>query len=56
MSQTGYLILAISILVLLGVAALSMYLYLRKGPKVEHKACEGCGELDCPIARRRNEQ
>lgn len=53
MSQTGYIIVTILILVGLGAFALLGFLYLWKDHKKGNKkACAGCQELDCPLARK----
>ena len=53
MSQTGYIIVTILILVGLAVFALFGFLYLWKDHKKGNKkACAGCQELDCPLARK----
>jgi len=56
MSQGGYLAIAISILAVLGVLALLMFLYLRKGPRVERKKCADCADLTCPVAKALEEK
>lgn len=56
MNQGGYLALTIGVLVALGVAALVMFLLLRKGPKPDRKKCEGCLDASCPIAAKLMEE
>ncbi len=57
MSQTGYLIIAILVLVALGLLALGGFLYLRKGSKNSNrKACEGCMDTECPLAAKLREK
>ena len=53
MSQVGYIIVTISILVGLGIFALFGFFYLWKDRKKgNRKECAGCQELDCPLARK----
>ena len=56
MSREGYLVLAIGLLVAFVGLALVLYLYLRKGPKVERKKCAGCGDITCPLAKALEER
>ena len=56
MSQGGYLAIVIVTLSLLGALCLGMFLYLRKGPKVERKKCQGCEDFSCPIAKAMEEK
>ena len=55
MSQTMYLIIAISVLVALLGLAVFLFLHLRKD-KVERAHCESCGNLSCPIAKAQEEK
>lgn len=56
MSQGGYLAIVIVTLSLLGALCLGMFFYLRKGPKVERKKCQGCEDFSCPIAKAMEEK
>ncbi|MBE6126895.1 MAG: hypothetical protein E7182_02860 [Erysipelotrichaceae bacterium] len=56
MSKEGYLVLAIGLLVAFACLTLVLYLYLRKGPKVERKKCAGCGDIACPLAKALEER
>lgn len=56
MNKTVYLIIAIATLVALGILAISLFLLLRKGPKVERAKCAECADLSCPLARALEEK
>lgn len=56
MNQAGYLAIAISILVALGILAISLFLILRKGPHIDRKKCKGCEDVSCPIVQALEER
>lgn len=56
MNQGGYLAITIAVLVGLGLLALGLFLWLRKGPRVERKHCEGCEDFSCPLAKALEEK
>lgn len=57
MSQTGYLIITILVLVALGILALSGFFILRLGEKgKDKKRCKGCQDEECPLAIKLRER
>lgn len=61
MSQTGYLILAIALIVALGVLALVLFLAYRRTPipkgcediKADDGKCLSCQESSCPFSKKK---